>query len=62
MSNGYQQIVWNSSCCCLKDTIVFILCDLIALVIQAIGGAGASIAVQTGGDPEKGAKIMVSLV
>ncbi|KAF8609445.1 RTA1-domain-containing protein [Ceratobasidium sp. AG-I] len=41
-------------------TIIFILCDLIALVIQAIGGAGASIAVQTGGDPEKGAKIMVA--
>ncbi|KAG8748533.1 hypothetical protein FRC10_003667 [Ceratobasidium sp. 414] len=41
-------------------TIVFVTCDLIALVIQAIGGAGASIAVQTGGDPEKGAKIMVA--
>ncbi|KAG8946588.1 hypothetical protein FRC04_011566 [Tulasnella sp. 424] len=38
---------------------VFISCDLIALVVQAVGGAGASISFKTGGDPNKGAKIMV---
>lgn len=35
------------------DTIIFCSCDIIALVIQAVGGAKASIALQTGnGDPE----------
>ncbi|KAG9017096.1 hypothetical protein FRB90_001777 [Tulasnella sp. 427] len=38
---------------------VFIGCDLVALVVQAVGGASASISFETGGDPEKGAKIMV---
>ncbi|QRV76303.1 RTA1-like protein [Ceratobasidium sp. AG-Ba] len=42
------------------DTIIFVTCDIVALVVQAIGGARASIAVQTGGDAEKGAKIMVA--
>ncbi|KAG8773588.1 hypothetical protein FRC12_002452 [Ceratobasidium sp. 428] len=41
-------------------TIVFVICDLVALVIQAVGGARASVAVQTRGDPEKGARIMVA--
>lgn len=40
-------------------SITFILCDLISLVVQAVGGAQASISFKTGGDPEKGAKIMV---
>ncbi|KAJ1311081.1 hypothetical protein OPQ81_009585 [Rhizoctonia solani] len=41
-------------------TIVFVTCDIIALVVQAVGGAKASLAVQLRNeDPEKGAKIMV---
>ncbi|KAG8892055.1 hypothetical protein FRC00_012728, partial [Tulasnella sp. 408] len=40
-------------------SITFITCDLVALVVQAVGGASASISFKTGGDPEKGAKIMV---
>jgi len=39
---------------------IFIAADVIALVIQSIGGAQASRAAQTGiGDPEKGGKIML---
>ncbi|KAH7344630.1 RTA1 like protein-domain-containing protein [Rhizoctonia solani] len=41
-------------------TVVFVSCDIIALVVQAVGGAKASLAVQLmNEDPEKGAKIMV---
>ncbi|KIO19699.1 hypothetical protein M407DRAFT_145232 [Tulasnella calospora MUT 4182] len=40
-------------------SITFVICDLIALVVQAVGGADASISFKTGGDTEKGAKIMV---
>jgi hypothetical protein len=39
---------------------IFITADVAALVVQAIGGASASQAAQTGiGDPEKGGKIML---
>lgn len=38
---------------------IFIGCDVVSLVIQAVGGADASISFQQGRDPEKGAKIMV---
>lgn len=42
-------------------TIVFVSCDIIALVVQAVGGAKASLAVQLqNDDPEKGARIMVA--
>ncbi|RPD65158.1 RTA1-domain-containing protein [Lentinus tigrinus ALCF2SS1-7] len=42
-------------------TIIFCSCDIIALVIQAVGGAKASIAVQTdNGDPEVGGHIMLA--
>ncbi|KAI0718446.1 RTA1-domain-containing protein [Cerioporus squamosus] len=42
-------------------TIIFCSCDIIALVIQAVGGAKASLAVQTGnGDPEVGGHIMLA--
>ena len=40
-------------------SIIFVTCDVIALVIQAIGGANASISFTNGKDPEPGAKIMV---
>ncbi|CAE6521803.1 unnamed protein product [Rhizoctonia solani] len=41
-------------------TIVFVICDIVALVVQAVGGAKASLAVQLRNeDPEKGARIMV---
>jgi len=41
-------------------SITFISCDFIALVIQAIGGASASIDFQNGtGNPNKGANIMM---
>ncbi|KAG8715491.1 hypothetical protein FRC11_003797 [Ceratobasidium sp. 423] len=41
-------------------TIVFVTCDIVALVVQAVGGAKASLAVQfMNEDPEKGARIMV---
>jgi len=42
-------------------SIVFITADVVALVVQAVGGGMASVAVQSvnGGDPNKGAHIMV---
>ncbi|KZT61016.1 RTA1-domain-containing protein [Calocera cornea HHB12733] len=42
-------------------SIVFITADVVALVVQAVGGGMASVAVQKRppGDPEKGARIMV---
>ncbi|TFK87668.1 RTA1-domain-containing protein [Polyporus arcularius HHB13444] len=44
----------------MSYTIIFCSCDIIALVIQAVGGAKASIALQTGnGDPEVGGHIML---
>lgn len=43
------------------DAIVFITTDIAALVVQAIGGAKASQAAQTGnGDPEVGGHIMLA--
>ncbi|CAG7847945.1 SubName: Full=Related to RSB1-integral membrane transporter or flippase that may transport LCBs from the cytoplasmic side toward the extracytoplasmic side of the membrane {ECO:0000313/EMBL:CCA69445.1} [Serendipita indica DSM 11827] len=39
--------------------IIFITLDTISLVIQAIGGARASQAAETGGDPEPGGDIML---
>ncbi|KAI0094861.1 RTA1-domain-containing protein [Irpex rosettiformis] len=41
-------------------TIVFCSCDIIALVIQAVGGAKASMAVQNGRDPGPGGNIMLA--
>ncbi|KZO95039.1 RTA1-domain-containing protein [Calocera viscosa TUFC12733] len=43
-------------------SIVFITADVVALVVQAIGGGMASVAVQSNppGDPDQGAHIMVS--
>ncbi|KAI0057327.1 RTA1-domain-containing protein [Artomyces pyxidatus] len=40
-------------------TILFVSCDLIALVVQAIGGASAATAVQTGKNPGPGGHIML---
>ncbi|KAJ3488238.1 hypothetical protein NLI96_g2984 [Meripilus lineatus] len=40
-------------------TIVFVTCDLVALVVQAVGGANASLAVQDGRDPGPGGNIML---
>jgi len=40
--------------------IVFCLADLVALVIQAVGGAKASLAVENGNDPEAGGHIMLA--
>ncbi|THH14780.1 hypothetical protein EW146_g5597 [Bondarzewia mesenterica] len=41
-------------------TIIFCICDLIALVVQAVGGALAAEAVQTkGGNPKNGGHIML---
>ncbi|TFY75758.1 hypothetical protein EWM64_g8254 [Hericium alpestre] len=39
-------------------TILFCSCDIVPLVVQAVGG-GASIAVQNGRDPAKGGNIML---
>ena len=41
------------------DLIVFITLDVAALVVQAVGGAKASIAAQTNSDPEPGGDIML---
>ena len=35
------------------DTIIFCSCDVLSLVVQAVGGATASFAVQNGGNPTK---------
>ena len=59
-----------TSCICSVDVIahahahdldlaVFITLDVAALVVQAVGGAQASIAAQTGNDPEPGGDIML---
>ncbi|KAH9914183.1 RTA1-domain-containing protein [Epithele typhae] len=40
-------------------TIIFISCDIIALVIQAVGGAKASIAAQNGDNPSSGGNVML---
>ncbi|KZS96025.1 RTA1 like protein [Sistotremastrum niveocremeum HHB9708] len=40
-------------------TIIFCSADVIALVIQAVGGASASIAVENGNNPAKGGHIML---
>ncbi|KAI0076079.1 RTA1-domain-containing protein, partial [Panus rudis PR-1116 ss-1] len=40
-------------------TILFVTCDIVALVVQAVGGAKASIAVQNGQDPNPGGHIML---
>jgi len=40
-------------------TIVFVSCDLIALIVQAVGGANASLAVQNEKSPNKGGHIML---
>ncbi len=39
--------------------ILFCCCDIISLVVQAIGGGSAATAVSTDGDPEKGGHIML---
>jgi len=41
------------------DLVVFITLDVAALVVQAVGGAQASIAAQTGNDAEPGGDIML---
>jgi hypothetical protein len=41
------------------DLIIFMSIDLVALVIQAIGGGKASIAAERGEDPEPGGNIMM---
>ncbi|KAI8990402.1 RTA1-domain-containing protein [Trametes punicea] len=41
-------------------TIIFLSCDLIALIVQAVGGAKASIAVKQGNDPGPGGHIMLA--
>ncbi|KAI1207026.1 RTA1-domain-containing protein [Annulohypoxylon truncatum] len=41
-------------------TIVFVTCDTISLVIQAVGGAMASMASSNGDDPKLGTNIMVA--
>jgi hypothetical protein len=41
------------------DLIVFITFDTAALVVQAVGGASASQAAETGRDPEPGGRIML---
>ncbi|KAI0710518.1 RTA1-domain-containing protein [Earliella scabrosa] len=40
-------------------TIIFLTCDIVALVVQAVGGARASIALQKNNDPEPGGHIML---
>ncbi|CAL1695734.1 unnamed protein product [Somion occarium] len=40
-------------------TIVFVTCDIVALVVQAVGGAQASIAVQDNRDPNPGGNVML---
>ncbi|OCH85658.1 RTA1-domain-containing protein [Obba rivulosa] len=40
-------------------TIVFVSCDIVALIVQAVGGANASLAVQNGNSPNKGGHIML---
>lgn len=50
----------------LQYTIVFCTCDVISLVVQAIGGGSAAVAVQSSSlprkDPNVGARIMVGCV
>ena len=41
------------------DSVVFVSCDAIALIVQAVGGAIASKAVRKSEDPEKGGHIML---
>jgi hypothetical protein len=41
------------------DLVVFITLDVVALVVQAVGGAKASLAAQTNSDPQPGAHIML---
>jgi len=41
------------------DLVVFITLDVAALVVQAVGGAKASIAAQTNNDPQPGGDIML---
>ncbi|KAI0689716.1 RTA1-domain-containing protein [Cerioporus squamosus] len=41
-------------------TIVFLGCDIVALVVQALGGAKASIAVEKGNNPQSGGHIMLA--
>ncbi|KAI0354291.1 RTA1-domain-containing protein [Trametes cingulata] len=41
-------------------TIIFLSCDIIALIIQALGGAKASAAVRNGQDPKPGGDIMLA--
>ena len=43
----------------LSDLIVFLTLDTASLIVQAIGGASASRAAETGGDPEPGGNIML---
>jgi hypothetical protein len=44
----------------LADTLVFIIVDVAALIVQAVGGATASRAAQSShGDPNKGGHIML---
>jgi len=40
-------------------TIIFCTADVVALIIQAVGGASASRAVKNGEDPEKGGHVML---
>lgn len=35
----------------LSDTIVFVVCDIISLVVQSVGGATASIATENDRNP-----------
>ncbi|KAJ8456941.1 hypothetical protein ONZ51_g11824 [Trametes cubensis] len=41
-------------------TIVFLSCDIIALIVQAVGGAKASLALKQGTDPNPGGHIMLA--
>ena len=41
-------------------TIIFVICDLISLIIQAVGGGQAAVAAQTNADTTNGTHIMVA--
>lgn len=43
----------------MTDTVLFVSCDAIALIVQAVGGSIASTAVRQSQDPEKGGHIML---
>jgi hypothetical protein len=41
-------------------TIIFVICDLISLIVQAVGGGQAAVAVRTDSDTADGTHIMVA--